>query len=243
MWAGDRQRYLEIIDLLQVAFRRLEQIVPPPQGVPIAGEELPRYVERMPEQAMIIKMARIVSGLRAIDVLILAGCFQEQATLQRVLDDAGEDIMFIGFALNNSAWSADHDQYMSEFWVDALGPDGRSMIHKVGMLQRKKIRAFVSRCAAKADPDTQYQNGRLLYQTYSNFIHASAMSAMDMVRGKPARFVIDGNHSDARKFEYARDAANYFYRGIMAAFVVAKALRDEALASDLREAMDSLGAP
>lgn len=241
MWAGNRERHLEIISIMQVAFRRLEQLVPPPRGVPVAGEELPRYTEQLPEQALVIKLARIVSGLRAIDMLVLLGCFQEQATLQRVLDDAGEDIMFIGFALTNGLWSADHDQYMGEFWVDAVGPDGRSIIQKVGMLPRKKIRAFVARCTAQANPDSQYQNGRILYQTYSNFVHASAMSAMDMVRGTPPRFVIDGNHSNERRFEYARDAGNYFYRGIMAAFVVAKALGDEALASDLRDTMDSLG--
>lgn len=243
MWAANRTRYLEIINLLQLSFRRLEQRVPPPRGVPMPGGEMARYVERLPTQALIIKLARIVSGLRAIDVLIAAGCFQEQATLQRVVDDAGEDIMFIGFALHNEEWTSDHDRYMDDFWLDAVGPSGAPIALKVGMLPRKKIRAYVNRFTSPANPSAQNELGRILYQNTSNFVHAASMSAMDMVRGDPPRFAVDGDHTIERRREYARDAAHYFYRSMIAAFVVAKALHDEQHAADLLEALDSLGRP
>lgn len=79
-----------------------EKRVPPPQRVPYKDGFVFRYTEQTIEQAIIQKLARLISGLHAARILLDHGFFQEQAALQRMLDEFREDVMFLPAV----AWSA-----------------------------------------------------------------------------------------------------------------------------------------
>jgi len=85
-----RAALLQFLEVMERAFRRLEQQVPPPVEQPWKEGFVLRYGERTIEQALIQKLVRQVSGLHAIDALLLKGLAQEQGVIQRTLEDIGE---------------------------------------------------------------------------------------------------------------------------------------------------------
>ena len=73
-----RAVFLQSLEVIERAFRRLERQVHPPVEQPRKDGFVLRYQERTIEQALIQKLARQVSGLHAIDALLLKGLAQEQ---------------------------------------------------------------------------------------------------------------------------------------------------------------------
>ena len=57
------------------------------QPKPVGDGSLFRYVERDVHQALVQKLARVISGLHAVRLLLAHGFVQEQAALQRMLDE------------------------------------------------------------------------------------------------------------------------------------------------------------
>ena len=95
-----RKVFLEVLKTLEPAFRRLESQVPPPVKMPYKDGFRLRYIEKTPQQALLQKFARKISGLHAIDLLLLAGLAQEQGVIQRTMDEIDEDILFITLGLS-----------------------------------------------------------------------------------------------------------------------------------------------
>ena len=70
----------------------------PPEAVPFGKHLVFRYTDRGIHQALIQKLARVVSGLHAARLLMTHGFVQEQAALQRMLDEFNEDVIFLAHA-------------------------------------------------------------------------------------------------------------------------------------------------
>lgn len=109
---------------MENAFRRLEQQVPPPQARPWNDSFVLRYLEQTIEQALIQKLARVISGLRAVDLLLLHGHVQEQGVLHRTLDELNEDVFFLAAAITND--SATRLAFRIARWY----PFGYNMAHE-----------------------------------------------------------------------------------------------------------------
>jgi len=62
--------------------------VRPPQAVARGDAYVFRYQEREVHQAIVQKLARVVSGLHAARLLLARGFVQEMAAIQRMLDEA-----------------------------------------------------------------------------------------------------------------------------------------------------------
>src|SRR5687767_14604213 len=108
-----RAVFLQSLEVMEHAFRRLERRVPPVEQPWKDGFVL-RYRERTIEQALIQKLARQVSGLHAIDALLLKGLAQEQAVIQRTLDEIGEDIHFLVLAVASGEITPLHQRYLDD---------------------------------------------------------------------------------------------------------------------------------
>src|SRR5438105_8925524 len=93
--------YNQTFHHLDKAFNRLESMVPPPQRVPHGDGFVFRYKEQTIFQAMVQKLARVVSGLHAARLLVENGFLQEQAVIQRTLDEFHEDILFLAYSVIN----------------------------------------------------------------------------------------------------------------------------------------------
>ena len=67
------------------AFRRLETQLDAPEQIPHKDGFIFRFKEKGIHQALIQKLARYITGLTAVDVLLTHGLSQEQGVIKRVL--------------------------------------------------------------------------------------------------------------------------------------------------------------
>lgn len=224
--------------MMDNAFRRLEVQVPPPQRVKWLDGFVFRYSEKTIQQALIQKLARIISGLRAVDILLLNGHVQEQGVLHRTLDELDEDIMFLTAALTNDKLTGLHERYLEAFWAEEFDVphDPIASTQKRDTPSRKKIRAYIARVLGDGiDPSKQHALGETLSKAYSGFVHGASPHIMDMCGGEPPRFHLSGMKGTVRIAEGIDDAWNYFYRGLLSVMTVTKAFGDKPLLDVLYE--------
>jgi hypothetical protein len=228
-----RQICLEESRFLEGAFRKLEGQVPPPSVVAWKEGVVARYAEKLPKQAILLKFARLISGLNAIDALLMRGFLQEQAVIQRTLDEISEDIVFLAIGVTGGQLTNLHSRFLDAFWKEELTTSHwTTWTHDREAVPRKKIRAAINRACGQSDPSTADKAGRSISSVYSGYVHAAAPHIMDMYDGNPPRFLLSGQLSTLKFDDYAADAVNYFYRALMSANFASKAFGDEELAAE-----------
>lgn len=217
--------------VMRNAFHHMEACVPQPQIQSWQKVFHFRYSEKSIEQALIQKLARTVSGLTAVNVLLSKGLGQEQGVLQRVLDDIGEDIQFLSLAISDDSITKLHQEYLEAFYAEEFNANGpNSNNKKPNNVQRKKIRAYLLRVGRRKANDFKLTNALAsLHSAYSGFVHAASPHIMEMYGGNPPRFHVEGMLNTPRMYSYTQDAWNYFNRGLMSFGIVAAALKEDQL--------------
>jgi len=211
--------------------------VPQPQRVPHKDGFLFRHVERTIHQAIVQKLARMVSTLHAARLLMEHGFVQEQAGLQRVLDELQEDINFLALGVVFDKVGELHQQYLEAFFEEEF--DAETSIESTQrrpMIPRRRVRAWIANAEAAAlDPSRGIELSRTLSKAYSGYIHAASPHIMDMYGGNPPHFHMRGMAGTPRQLEHRADLWNLFYRGILAFAAAAKAFGDDPLFDTARE--------
>lgn len=217
--------YNQTLHHLDKAFKRLEDMVPPPQKVPHGEAFVFRYKEKTIHQAIVQKLARVVSGLHAARLLLENGLLQEQAAIQRMLDEFHEDILFLAFAVINRDQTLLHQEYLEYFYKEEFdAPTAVESSHDRPMVPRKKIRAYIARVdLGGIDPSTAVTLSRTIHSGYSGFVHGASPHIMDMLEGNPPRFRIHGMGGTSRHEEHHNDLYNPFFRAIISFAIVANA--------------------
>jgi hypothetical protein len=226
----------EIHRVMVKAFRQIENAVPPPKFVEVHGGMAFRCVERTAEQAMVQKLARVISGLGSVRVLLAHGYTQEIATLQRTLDEFGQDIIFLSLPLLGDEKTELHDRFLKAFFDEEFDQHGDplSSSQRREMIPRRKIRAAIARSKhGPIDPSTHTEIQRTIDKAYSGYVHGASPQILDMYGGAPPHFHIEGMRGTPRIETAARDLWNYFHRGLNAMMCVALVLRMHVLADDL----------
>jgi hypothetical protein len=215
--------YDQILHRLDGAFRKMEGMVPPPQRVQRANGYVLRYQEKTIQQAILQKLARIVSGLHAARMLFDSGFVQEQAAVQRMVDEFHEDVLFLAFGVIKEETPL-HREYLEEFYKEE---DNR-------MVKRRKIREYIANIDGVGDGDAATAASRTLYGTYSGFLHGASPQIMDLAMGDPPRFRIHGVGGTPVHDDHRYDLYNPFFRAIISFAVAAKALGDDDLCQTLQ---------
>jgi hypothetical protein len=228
--------------MMEAAFRRLERLVPPPIWQEVHGHGTWRYQEKTLHQAIIQKLARQISGLHAADALLLAGCVQEMYALQRILDEIGEDILFLSLAAMSETLSDKHRRYLSAFWAEEFDdPDPVKSTQKRATIPRKAIRSYIATAFPMSNPFAWHASSNTVHKTFSGYVHAASPQIMDMVGGSTERspqFHVRGMLGTPRVNEGILSIWNYFLRGIMSLAMAAQAFEDQELANALYGAME-----
>jgi hypothetical protein len=223
---------------LDNAFHKLEAQVPKPQITPWKDGFVYRYKEQTIHQAIILKLARMISGLRAAYLLSENGFFQEQASLQRILDEIGEDIFFLVLAITNDTQTELHQRFLKEFFQEEFEEHLNAVEspQKRDRVSRKKIRGYISRIAPKpGEPTDLTQLSNTLASAYSGYVHAAGVHTMDMYGGYPPKFHLNGMLDTPRMSEYASDLWNYFYRSLMDIELASKAFGDSECLKEIEQ--------
>lgn len=216
---------------MERAVHLLERRVPQPQRIPYKDSFIYRYVEKSLHQALVQKLARLVTGLHAARLLMESGFVQEQAALQRMIDEAQEDITFLAFSVIFDEVTPHHKIYLDAFYEDEF--DAKSVAHskqKRAMVPRDKIRAYIARMGGDINGSSRAVDvSRTLSKAYSGYVHAASPQIMDMYGGNPPKFHVRGVRGTEKQEEYRADIWNYFYRCVIAFGFAAKAFGDEVL--------------
>src|SRR5438034_1697532 len=135
----------DMLSNMDAVFTSFAERVPPPHRVPYKDGFVFRYAERTAHQALVQKLARLLSGLRAARILLARGFFQEQAALQRMLDEFREDIMFLSLGVIRGELTELHREYLDAFYEEEFdNDDPLKATQRRPMVPRKRIRAYIA---------------------------------------------------------------------------------------------------
>ena len=210
----------------------------------LAGAFVYRYQDRTAHQALVQKLARIISGLHVARLLVAHGFFQEQGVIQRVIDELNDDVAFLALGLINNDLTPLHLEYLDAFYEEEFDKPGDALgsSQKRPMVSRQKIRAYLGRTEGTADPSTQVEVMRTVSKLYSGFVHSASPHIMDMYGGEPPRWHVAGMLATPHVRDHQEDLWNYFYRSIASFALAAKAFGVEELYVAVRDYMQSFAA-
>lgn len=233
--------YPQTLNHMESTLSVLEKRVPEPQRVPMGGSFVFRYAEKSIHQAIVQKLARVVSTLHSARILLEFGFIQEQAALQRMLDEFMEDITFLSYAVIFNDVTELHRAYLNAFYEEELdkSEDPIGSKQKRPMVPRQKIRAYIAKIKG-GDPDTSHAGAvtRSISKMYSGYVHGASPHIMEMYGGNPPKFHVTGMAGIPLFADHRDDLWNYFYRGICAFVFAAKAFGDDALFSSINRYCD-----
>ena len=230
------------LHLMDVSVADFTGMVPPPQAIPFHTSFVYRHVERLPQQAIVQKLARIPSGLRAARLLMTQGLFQEQSALQRIADELSDDVFFLSIPLLSGGLTTLHQEYLNAFFQEDFdAATGKPLAQDRPMIPRKKIRAYIANSEyGTEDPSGAIHAARTVHKTDSGFVHASSPHIMDTYGGNPPRFHVSGMLGTVREAQYSNTIYNYFYRSLAAFGVAAIVLGSNSHLHATRGVMDEL---
>lgn len=235
------EHYEQILQRMEDTLQIFESRVSYPTLTKTKKGILVRYSEKNIHQALVQKLARIVSGLHAARVLLANGFVQELGALQRMMDEFNEDIAFLAYGIIYEQTGDLHKRYLEYFYQEEFDETGEPLALTDGRptIPRKKIRAFIASIMAPGVPEhSRIESSKILSKVYSGFVHGASPQIMDMCMGDPPVFRVRGMLGTQRIEEHADDLWNYFYRGVLSFAVVAKAFGDEELFASIRQYRD-----
>lgn len=221
----------QMLDLMDRTFRYFEKSMPSkPQLVKLSFGMAYRFSDKDIYQAMIQKLARVQSAVRAARLLLINGFVQEQAIIQRTIDETNEDIMFLVYAVTSDTITDLHKRFLEAFWEEEIDESGTLLASKQKrpMIPRNKIQAYLANIeGVNLDLDTSQDTARTISKVYSGFVHGASPHIMEMYGGFPPRFHTNGMKGTPRMEEHSDDLWNYAYRSFLSYTAVAKALGAE----------------
>ena len=234
------QIYDQILHNMEQTLNQLAVRVPAPKEISYRKSFIFRYAEKSVHQALVQRLARLISGLHATRLLMEAGFLQEQAVQQRILDEITEDISFLSYSVIYNDFSELHKTYFDAFFQEEFDPNDVVASSKERFaVPRKKIRAYIDRVVS--GPKASSKNldaSKTVSKVYSGYVHAASPQIMDMYGGNPTRFLVNGMRHTLRQEEHRADLWNCFYRGTLAFGFSAKAFGDKNLFTSICDFAD-----
>jgi hypothetical protein len=231
----------DVLLALETGFPKIAACVGAPELTSRHGLLAHRYSEKTVAQALVQKAARVVSGLHASFALLSAGHLQELRAVYRMLDEFGEEIVFLGDIIVTGNASDLHERFLKDFWSEEFDIDGNPLAssQKRDRLSRSKIQAAIVRQGVfPVNPSDGQRIHGTLARAYSGYVHGASPHIMEMYGGKPERFHTSGM-CGTPPFELAkRESLNYFYRGLLNVTFVAIVVECPEAEQDLRAAKD-----
>lgn len=186
---------------------------------------------RLPKQdiyhAMLLKLVAMLSALNAAYLLACNGHVLEQAAIERIADEASEDVTFLALGAINGTTDL-HNRFLAAFWAEEFDDfNNTSGSHRSReMVPRRKIRSHIH-SVHPHDPSTGNQAANIIAKAYSGYVHAAAPHIMEVYGLGANRFSVTGMLGTPRAADYAKDLWNYLYRGFIAFITAAKAFGSE----------------
>ena len=226
----------EAIAVLSSAFEELISVIAMPAPQRHGNGYVWRFANPGPREAIVLKLARLITLLQSGKLLLDAGFLQEVGAIQRSLDEIDADIIFLSGALIFGKHEPAHSEYLKEFFAEEFDQPGDALAssQKRHRVSRAKIRAYNARTFHSDFPvDTTVKVLETIEKTYSGFVHATSVHTMDMYYGNPPYFHLRGMKGTWRQRESQDDFKNYIYRSVSVTCIAARAFDKERLFQEL----------
>jgi hypothetical protein len=223
--------YDEALQNMERSLGALAARVPQPKEVVIGDGYTFRYQERDVHQALVQKLARVVSGLHAARLLLARGFVQEMAAIQRTLDEFNEDISFLAWSAILGVTTDLHRRYLEAFFQEEFDHPTSAIESSQNreMIPRKKIRAYLAQRGAGFDRSTNAETMRTIDKLYSGYVHGASPQIMEMYCEAPPHFQVRGLLGSPLLEVHRNDLWFPFYRSICSFGMSAKAFGDDEL--------------
>jgi len=222
--------YQEALNNIAHWFELLSKQMETPARVSINGSHTYRFKNKNVHVAIILKLARVITGLQAIHHLNKLGLVQEQAALQRIADELTEDILFLSYSVIFDDFTEIHSRFLDAFFEEEMeeGKTAVESLQKRPMVPRKKIQAYINKDRGAGDNSNSGREvSRTISKGYSGYVHAAAPHVMELYFGNPPKFHLCGAQSSPLYKDHVDDLLNYFYRAVLAVAFSAKAFGNE----------------
>jgi hypothetical protein len=158
------------------------------------------------------KAVNLCSLLGAAAVLLRSGHLHEAYALCRVIDEQGEDILFL--TLRSTQTSSHREKFLKSFYQEEFADaDVPLSTTERPQISRQKIRAAIfSKGTGFTDPSTAVAAARTVTSAQSGYIHGAYVHIMDLYGGDPPRFHTNGLADTPRMAEALRHLPNFFFR-------------------------------
>jgi hypothetical protein len=233
-----------MLDLMVETFRDYEAgMLHSPKVVELSFGSVYRFPNPDVYAALIQKLARVQSAVRAALLLLENGYVQEQAILHRAIDETNEDIVFLVYGVTNDNLTELHERFLAAFWQEEIDESGAAITseQKRPMVPRQKIQAYLAKIEGlDIDPSTHQNVARTISKAYSGYVHGASPHIMEMYGGDPPHFHTHGMLGTPRMREHADDLWNYVYRSFISHIAVGKALGAKKHVEQLTEHLDRI---
>ena len=223
--------YDQVLAYMENTVHCLAKLVPAPRFIKTASVCGFRYREKSIPQAVVQKLARLVSTLYATRILLDHGFFQEVGALKRILDEIQEDVLFLLDGYGKS--SSRHKQFLDSFYEEEFDESTAiDSTQKRKMVARQKIwahniRAMSEFAGSPINPSQMTEVLRTLHKVYSGYVHAASPHIMEMYGGNPARFHMVGMTGTPHERSHRTNFHSYVLRSIYAFALTVKAFGDD----------------
>ena len=210
--------YNKVLNAMDEGLLTFMKKVPEPRKEAFQDHFVYCYTEKSIHQAIILKLVRMISGLRATQLLAEHGFVQEQASLQRMLDEIIESVEFLSYAVISGDITERHKEYLEAFYEEMDIESSRNR----PMIPRKKLRQYIESMEKKfsqmagenKDIDKDVDPSRILTKVYSDCLHAAAPRDNESILRKSKNISHQGSsqHSKTRRTYtrfHARDVQGY----------------------------------
>lgn len=225
--------YTDALAKMAGYFDSLANLVEKPSRVWLGDTYAYRYRNKSIQSAILQKLSRIVTGLQAMYLLNRVGLLQEQGTMQRVLDELDEDILFLTLAIIKDDHTELHDRYLEAFYKEEYDPGASALESSQNrpMIPRKKIRAYINKFGDNQSKGIEVS--RTISKMYSGFVHGASPHIMEMYYGSPPKFHLRGACDSPYYQDHVDELLSYFYRGIMTFAFSAKSFGNDDLFEEI----------
>lgn len=229
-----------VVGELEGAVRAFESKIGRPLYVTEGKSGRFKYPSPSPTVLIVLKAARVVSGLNALIGLLRIGHTVEMGVIIRTVDDFLDEILFVDEAVRTGAPTTDQQRFIDQFFAeddfsaeemmatDAKRPAG---------VPRRSIHASQARVLgdfADKGPDHVRRMARTIDSAYSGHVHGSYMSTMELYRGGDDEgFMLKGTLGSPHIKTYLGELSRYVHRALNTFAGIARGLALTELAERL----------
>ena len=171
--------------------------------------------EKTIELVIVLKSVKITSTLHACLALMIAGHVQEIMALLRIVEECGNDILFLMMPDSNGNNTDKQEEYLKSFFAEEFTDPGQVLTshQSRSSVPFKKINAANAKTLGQATNESDAAKmGEITFKTLSGYVHAAYPQIMEMFGGPEMKFHMRGMLNTPRMGETLVQLVNYVDR-------------------------------